>query len=324
MQAVVLAGSSTVVDINFSAAGARVSWHHNSRYAATPRLGPVRQRGDIAARSLEPRVSFVKTNSDGASSARAPGLSRRGFISAATLGALGLTAFEIASLGPPASAAVQWGHPFDHPRNISSRYGYRDGGFHHGLDYPLGATWRPQIRAVADGTVFGLGWHTNFGNFVEVKHSNGWSSFYAHMQSPTPAYQGQSLTRGQVVGTMGGTGRSYGDHLHIEIRTTPGVWNATTDPYPLVHNAPLAGTSVAPPKPPLESNMAVQLWLYTPTNSLLLVDHVNMTYRNLGNVNNEERARFDSYQYQTIGEPAWTNRFGAFKGITRPNVVNQP
>lgn len=279
-------------------------------------------------RSIPTRVYARPVQSDFPASLtdiKATNLSRRGFISAATLAALGLTAYEIASLGPPASAAVTWGHPFDHRRNLSYGYGPRSGSFHHGLDYPMNATWRPNIMSVADGTVFRKEWHSNFGNTVEIRHSNGWSSFYAHLLGPSPAYQGQSISRGQTVGTMGNTGaRSFGDHLHVEIRTTPGQWNATTDPYPLIHNAPLAGTNVPPPKPSLETHMAVQLWLYTPTNSLLLVDHLNMTYRNLGNVNNEERARFDSFQYVSIGEPSWTNRFGAFKSITRPNVVNQP
>lgn len=74
------------------------------------------------------------------------------------------------------------------------------------------------------------------------------------------------------------------------------------------------------PTTPIEEDldMATQLWLYTPTNSLLVVDHVNMTYRNLGNTNTIERAAFDSKPYRQIGEPAWTQNFGNFKGITSP------
>lgn len=64
--------------------------------------------------------------------------------------------------------------------------------------------------------------------------------------------------------------------------------------------------------------MATQLWLYTPNNTLLLVDHLNMTIRSLGNQNSVERSAFDGLAYRAIGEPAWTQNFSAFKYITAP------
>lgn len=155
------------------------------------------------------------------------------------------TAMGVTALGAPVTAhatAVQWGHPFTHYRRISSGYGVRNGRMHHGVDYPLGGTARPEIRAVADGTVYGVGWHTNFGWFAEILHANGWTSFYAHMRSASPLGANQRVARGQFVGMMGNTGAaSQGDHLHIELRTTPGRWDVTTDPYPYIHSAPLPG-----------------------------------------------------------------------------------
>ena len=73
-----------------------------------------------------------------------------------------------------------------------------------------------------------------------------------------------------------------------------------------------------PPPTDEEEDMSVQLWLYTPTNSLLLVDHLNMTYRNLGNANTLERSIFDGKPYRVIGEPAWTQNFDRFNGISSP------
>lgn len=65
----------------------------------------------------------------------------------------------------------------------------------------------------------------------------------------------------------------------------------------------------------------IKLWLYTPTNSLILADHLNMTLRNLGNKQTVERAAFDRMPYTKIEEPAWTNTFKDFDYITAPNVV---
>jgi hypothetical protein len=169
------------------------------------------------------------------------GVTRRGLLIGTALAA------AVATLmypRPAAAAAPVWGHPFSTYRNMSYGYGPRDGSMHHGIDYPLAGTTRPDIRSVADGTVFDQGWHVNFGNFVEIRHENGWSSYYAHMLSPSPLRRTNTVRRGDVVGAMGNTGAaSRGDHLHIELRTNPGVWNATTDPAPHIHRGLLPGES---------------------------------------------------------------------------------
>ena len=58
----------------------------------------------------------------------------------------------------------------------------------------------------------GGGW----GNYVRIKHANGWSTLYAHLSSLNVRV-GQTVTAGQVVGMMGNTGRSDGKHLHLEL-----------------------------------------------------------------------------------------------------------
>jgi len=182
------------------------------------------------------------------------GLTRRGVLLSGAAAGL----FAALSVASSANAEdVVWGHPFDHRRNFNWGYGMRqrsDGSWamHHGMDYPMNGGSRPMVRSVADGVVFDRGWHGNFGNFVEIRHANGWSSYYAHLyQAPTLSGQ---VSRGQAVGLMGNTGAaSFGDHLHIELRTTPGVWNRTTDPKPHIHGAPLPGEQ-APPAPPQEED----------------------------------------------------------------------
>ena len=75
------------------------------------------------------------------------------------------------------------------------------------------------ILAADAGTVVGAGWLDNsgYGNRVIVDHGNGFVTLYAHL-SVVQVSAGQQVSRGQVVGQMGSTGRSTGTHLHFEIR----------------------------------------------------------------------------------------------------------
>ena len=86
---------------------------------------------------------------------------------------------------------------------------------HKGVDY--GAPSGTPIMSVADGTVKFAGWQNGYGNAVEVQHSNGRSTFYAHM-SQTTVRKGQKITQGDQIGNVGSTGWSTGPHLHFEFR----------------------------------------------------------------------------------------------------------
>lgn len=59
----------------------------------------------------------------------------------------------------------------------------------------------------------------SYGNFVKIKHKNGQKTLYAHLQygSVTPK-QGETISKGDKIGTMGATGNAYGVHLHFEVR----------------------------------------------------------------------------------------------------------
>lgn len=88
--------------------------------------------------------------------------------------------------------------------------------YHHGVDVANRSA--PAIAAADGGTVVVAGWPDNygFGNRVVVDHGNGYRSLYAHMSNIYVSV-GQTVSRGQVLGQMGTTGRSTGIHLHLEI-----------------------------------------------------------------------------------------------------------
>ncbi|MGW5054425.1 M23 family metallopeptidase [Actinokineospora sp. NPDC004072] len=56
---------------------------------------------------------------------------------------------------------------------------------------------------------------TSYGRWIELDHGNGWRSRYAHLSSQRVSV-GQSVSRGQTIGTVGTTGGSSGPHLHFE------------------------------------------------------------------------------------------------------------
>lgn len=55
------------------------------------------------------------------------------------------------------------------------------------------------------------------GNYVEIKHSNGWRTRYKHMVRKSHLKVGQKVKKGQKIGIVGNTGNSFGAHLHFEI-----------------------------------------------------------------------------------------------------------
>jgi murein DD-endopeptidase MepM/ murein hydrolase activator NlpD len=86
--------------------------------------------------------------------------------------------------------------------------------FHEGID--IGANIGTPVRAPQDGTVTFAGWNGTYGLELEVAHSMGWSTLYAHLSS-IPVKVGSRVQKGQVIGYVGLTGATTGPHLHYEI-----------------------------------------------------------------------------------------------------------
>ncbi len=86
---------------------------------------------------------------------------------------------------------------------------------HAGVDIP-GPTGT-SIYATADGIVGRAQWANGYGNLVELDHGKGIQTRYGHL-SQILVQPGTRITRGQLIGRMGSTGRSTGSHLHYEVR----------------------------------------------------------------------------------------------------------
>lgn len=86
---------------------------------------------------------------------------------------------------------------------------------HTGQDFaaPAGTA----VRSVADGTIIFAAYDGAYGNKVVVEHEDGTLSWYAHLSSFVQT--GGEVKAGDVIGRVGSTGNSTGDHLHLEIRT---------------------------------------------------------------------------------------------------------
>jgi len=87
--------------------------------------------------------------------------------------------------------------------------------FHRGVD--IAAPSGMEVRAAAAGRVEFSGVAAGYGNTVVVRHPGGFETRYAHLQGIS-VKPGDWLQPGQVLGTVGSTGRSTGPHLHFEVR----------------------------------------------------------------------------------------------------------
>lgn len=87
---------------------------------------------------------------------------------------------------------------------------------HKGIDIAIaGGT---PIYAAHNGTVAATTGHSSYGNVVMIDNGDGISTLYAHMQTAAIVSVGQTVTQGQVIGYVGSTGNSSGNHLHFEVR----------------------------------------------------------------------------------------------------------
>lgn len=132
------------------------------------------------------------------------------------------TVQNTASTGKTTYSGGKLGWPCPSSSRITSQYGYRIlfgvRDFHTGID--IGATQGSNIVAAESGTVIlaSYGWNGGYGNYIIVSHGNGITTRYAHA-SQLHVSAGQTVSKGQVIASVGTTGNSTGPHLHFEVRT---------------------------------------------------------------------------------------------------------
>jgi murein DD-endopeptidase MepM/ murein hydrolase activator NlpD len=114
---------------------------------------------------------------------------------------------------------------------VGSSFGEREdpfngeGKFHSGID--IEAPSGTPVRATADGEVSGASTGAGYGREVVLNHGHDVMTVYGHL-SAIAVLPGQHVTRGQVIGYVGQTGRATGPHLHYEVR----VHNVPVNPHP--------------------------------------------------------------------------------------------
>ena len=88
---------------------------------------------------------------------------------------------------------------------------------HLGTDY--GANAGEPVRATADGIIVARGVSGGYGNLVEIRHANGYTTRYAHLSRfASDQRRGSGVKQGQTIGYVGSTGLATAPHLHYELR----------------------------------------------------------------------------------------------------------
>ena len=104
---------------------------------------------------------------------------------------------------------------------VASSFGEREdpingeGAFHSGVD--IDAPYGTPVRAAGDGEVTGADLGAGYGRAVVLNHGHDVLTLYGHL-SAIAVVPGQHVTRGQVIGYVGQSGRATGPHLHYEVR----------------------------------------------------------------------------------------------------------
>jgi murein DD-endopeptidase MepM/ murein hydrolase activator NlpD len=138
----------------------------------------------------------------------------------------GLTASFSGDWTELADAPSLW--PVEGP--VASSFGEREdpingeGAFHTGVD--IDAPYGTPVRAAGDGDVTEAAMGAGYGREIVLDHGHDLLTIYGHL-SAFAVFQGQHVTRGQVIGYVGQSGRATGPHLHYEVR----VHNVPVNPH---------------------------------------------------------------------------------------------
>jgi len=111
--------------------------------------------------------------------------------------------------------------PLDSYTRISDDYGYRtnpishDRQLHNGID--IAAPQGTKIHAAAQGTVVEAAYNSSMGYYVKINHDDGLSTIYMHA-SKLYVRKGDTVNEGSIIGAVGRTGSTTGNHLHFGVK----------------------------------------------------------------------------------------------------------
>jgi len=141
---------------------------------------------------------------------------------------------------PRANVAIPSRMPVE-AMKMTSEYGMRNHPIlrqrkrHNGVD--LAAARGTPVYATADGMVGVAKYFGSYGNYVQIEHGGELETRYGHLSSYIVA-AGDMVTKGELIGYVGSTGRSTGPHLHYEVRVDGEPVNPI--PYMVAHYEDLA------------------------------------------------------------------------------------
>ena len=116
--------------------------------------------------------------------------------------------------------STYWAWPTTKPYRISSYYGWRihpirhTQNFHTGVD--ITGTKSRDIYAIQDGVVEVASYQSSMGNYLRIKHPNGYVAVYEHLKTKLVKV-GEEVEKGQKIAIMGCTGSCTGTHLHLTV-----------------------------------------------------------------------------------------------------------
>jgi len=105
-------------------------------------------------------------------------------------------------------------------RSTASGYGpridpvYRVPTFHSGMDFT--ARIGTDVYSTGEGRISFAGWKRGYGNLIEIDHGYQYKTWYAHLNE-IKVRSGQKVVRGDIIGSVGTSGKSTGPHLHYEV-----------------------------------------------------------------------------------------------------------
>jgi len=122
--------------------------------------------------------------------------------------------------------------------------------------------------------------NASYGNCIKIKHNNGYFTLYAHLNKVN-VYLGQILNEGQIIGSIGNTGNSYGPHLHFEVRNTS---DTRINPVPYL-DAPLPG-----------DEPITEEWLIVTWNKLNVFTRNTIYSKKIGSLKKYDKVKIDYFE----------------------------